>query len=176
MRARLRSILFYSVTAALALACLRLITLSPLVFEYGRELAAAVIALAGVVVGMLVREHWQSRRVQSPDRSSSLAAGVGAEAAKPSLSSREREVLRLLVEGLGNKMIARRLSISENTVKTHLANVYGKLGVSKRVEAVVAAQRLGFSGDHPKITRPGDSGEALSSPTLSSVTNLPRSS
>lgn len=59
------------------------------------------------------------------------------------LTAREAEVLEMMAEGLSNKEIAARLGISDNTVKFHLASVYGKLGVSSRAEAVTAALRTG---------------------------------
>ena len=52
------------------------------------------------------------------------------------LTPREQEVLALLVEGASNKMIARRLGISESTVRTHLENIYERLQVSSRTAAV----------------------------------------
>nr|WP_274600932.1 response regulator transcription factor [Clostridium yunnanense] len=52
------------------------------------------------------------------------------------LSSREIEVLRALIEGLSNKEIGEKLFISVSTVKTHIINIYSKLGVKNRVEAV----------------------------------------
>jgi DNA-binding NarL/FixJ family response regulator len=63
---------------------------------------------------------------------------------REALSEREREVLALLVDGLMNKEIARRLSISERTVKFHVASILGKLGVPNRAAAVRVAleQRL----------------------------------
>ena len=57
MRSALRNVLIYGAVAALALSCLKLLALSPLLVDWGRELAAVVIALVGVVVGMLVRER-----------------------------------------------------------------------------------------------------------------------
>lgn len=72
----------------------------------------------------------------------SLDAGVTNES--PPLSNREREVLALLADGLGNKQIATRLGISTNTVKTHLELLFDKLEVSSRTEAVTAAVRLGL--------------------------------
>lgn len=59
-----------------------------------------------------------------------------------SITTREQEVLRLLCEGLANREIAARLCISPGTVKTHLTNIYGKLGVKSRVQAVAEAQAL----------------------------------
>ena len=65
------------------------------------------------------------------------------ELAEP-LSERELEVLDLLAEGLSNKLIAHRLSISEHTVKTHVAAIFAKLGASSRTEAVSQAIRRGL--------------------------------
>ncbi len=58
------------------------------------------------------------------------------------LSERELEVLHLIAEGLSNAEIAQKLFISLGTVKVHTRNIYGKLGVSNRVLAVMEAQRL----------------------------------
>nr|WP_055506771.1 response regulator transcription factor [Nonomuraea pusilla] len=55
------------------------------------------------------------------------------------LSAREVEILELLASGAGNREIARRLFITEATVKTHLVHIYGKLGVETRTAAVTAA-------------------------------------
>jgi DNA-binding NarL/FixJ family response regulator len=65
----------------------------------------------------------------------------------PRLSPREREVLELLVDGLAISQIARRLFISESTAKTHVANIYEKLGAGNRAQAVMAAVRLGLVPD-----------------------------
>jgi DNA-binding NarL/FixJ family response regulator len=56
------------------------------------------------------------------------------------LSSREEEVLRLVAAGLANKQIARKLGISERTVKAHLTNVFQRLGVTDRTQAALWAQ------------------------------------
>jgi ATP/maltotriose-dependent transcriptional regulator MalT len=60
------------------------------------------------------------------------------------LSSREQEVLRLIAEGYSNQDISNELFISLNTVKTHVAHVYEKLGVNRRTKAVSRAKQLGF--------------------------------
>ena len=60
------------------------------------------------------------------------------------LSSREREVLDLLVEGLPNKLIARRLEISEKTVKSHLTRILRELDVTDRTQAALWAERHGL--------------------------------
>ena len=56
------------------------------------------------------------------------------------LSERELEVLRLVAEGLPNKHIARRLGIAERTVKAHLTNIFGRLGVTDRTQAALWAR------------------------------------
>jgi DNA-binding NarL/FixJ family response regulator len=61
------------------------------------------------------------------------------------LSAREKEVLACLVEGLQNKQIARRLEISEKTVKTHLTNIFSQIGVTDRTQAALWAVRNGFT-------------------------------
>ncbi|MBA3327438.1 MAG: response regulator transcription factor [Solirubrobacterales bacterium] len=60
------------------------------------------------------------------------------------LSQREREVLLLLVEGLPNKLIARRLEISEKTVKSHLTRIFREIGVTDRTQAALWAERHGL--------------------------------
>lgn len=60
------------------------------------------------------------------------------------LTPREIEVLGMLGSGLGNKAIAKRLQISEHTVKFHVSSIFQKLGVSTRTEAVTAGVRLGL--------------------------------
>lgn len=62
------------------------------------------------------------------------------------LSPREREILGLLLEGLPNKLIARRLEISEKTVKSHLTSIFRQLGVTDRVQAALWAERHGLHG------------------------------
>lgn len=63
------------------------------------------------------------------------------------LSDREREVLAMVAEGLPNKVIAQRLSISEKTVKAHLTSVFRQIGVTDRTQAALWAERNG-------VTRP----------------------
>jgi LuxR family transcriptional regulator, maltose regulon positive regulatory protein len=59
-----------------------------------------------------------------------------------SLTAREREVLRLLVDGASNREIANHLVLSVNTVKKHVWNLCGKLGVQSRAQAIAEARKL----------------------------------
>lgn len=67
---------------------------------------------------------------------------IDSLAASASISPREQEVLRLLSEGYSNRDIAVKLSISESTVKTHVGNIYTKLNVNSRVQAITQAKEL----------------------------------
>jgi DNA-binding NarL/FixJ family response regulator len=71
----------------------------------------------------------------------------GGEGLHSRLTPRQLEVLSLLGEGLPNKLICRQLNISPGTVKAHISCILRELGVSSRLQAVVAAQRLGLLGD-----------------------------
>jgi pimeloyl-ACP methyl ester carboxylesterase/DNA-binding CsgD family transcriptional regulator len=68
----------------------------------------------------------------------------GEDPAFAALSPREREVLGLIAEGLGNSQIAERLSISEKTVRNHVTNLFDKLGVWSRAQAIVFAHERNF--------------------------------
>ncbi|MEV8014429.1 LuxR C-terminal-related transcriptional regulator, partial [Streptomyces sp. NPDC086122] len=67
------------------------------------------------------------------------------EAPDVNLTTREMGVLRLLADGLSNRLIARRLDISEKTVKNHLSGIYPKIGATDRTQAALYAQRLGLT-------------------------------
>ena len=81
---------------------------------------------------------------EEPEKAdSSQTQAQKSELVEP-LSEREIELLQLIAEGLTNQEIAARLYISLNTVKVHTRNIYGKLGVNHRTQAVAQAQRLGL--------------------------------
>ncbi len=69
-----------------------------------------------------------------------LKLGAGNARVFASLSARERQVLSLMTEGLSNDDIAGRLSISEKTVRNHASNIFDKLGVWSRAQAIVFAR------------------------------------
>lgn len=77
----------------------------------------------------------------SPARSGVTAAPV----ARRSISSRELEVLRLLVEGHSNRAIGARLSISNRTVENHVAHIFAKLDLASRTAVVAWAVRHGVA-------------------------------
>jgi DNA-binding NarL/FixJ family response regulator len=80
-------------------------------------------------------------------RAARLLLGEGGRrVTAPDLSKREREVLGLVAAGLPNKLIARRLDISERTVKAHLTRIFEQLGVTDRTQAALWAERHGLAG------------------------------
>ena len=62
----------------------------------------------------------------------------------PELTSREHEVLDLIAKGINNPAIANRLSISEKTVRNHISNIFNKLQVVDRAQAIVKAREAGM--------------------------------
>ncbi len=84
-------------------------------------------------------ETWLSRRVEEKV----VRRAIGEEEEVP-LTERELEVLRLMAKGLSNKEIARELSITERTVRFHVGNILGKLGVESRTKAVVEGVSRGL--------------------------------
>jgi two-component system nitrate/nitrite response regulator NarL len=83
----------------------------------------------------------------APEAQAGLAAEImqrESSEGPPELSPREREVLRLIAEGMSAPEIGRQLHVSATTVKTHLHSLYDKLGVSDRAAAVAEAMRRGL--------------------------------
>jgi DNA-binding NarL/FixJ family response regulator len=112
-------------------------------FDAVRVVAAGEALLAPTVTRRLISEFARLRPA-APVRSATFAE----------LTARETEVLRLLAEGLSNPEIARRLVITEETVKTHVSRVLHKLALRDRAQAVVIAYESGLvrpgAGDQPR--------------------------
>ena len=85
-----------------------------------------------------------SGRVFVPQQAITDLSPLDAGDGPVDLSPRQRDVLRLLIEGKPNKTIGRELDLSESTVKTHLAAIFRKLDVESRTQAVLTAARLGL--------------------------------
>ncbi len=79
-----------------------------------------------------------------------LAARVDQRGTLSEITTREREVLALLGSGFANKEIARRLGISEKTVKVHVTSIFHRIGVADRTQAALWAERHGLVGDRRK--------------------------
>jgi DNA-binding NarL/FixJ family response regulator len=108
------------------------------------ELLRAIDAVArgeahyGAAIAARILEFFRASRSELPVE------------AFPDLTEREREVLDLIASGLGNAVIARRLDIAEKTVRNHVSNIFSKLQVTERAQAVVRAREAGYgrAGEH----------------------------
>jgi len=106
--------------------------------DRGSTGAALAAALHATSLGLAVVGPAQATSFLRPAPAEVDEEGAGA------LTAREREVLALLAEGLGNKAIAARLGVSDHTAKFHVNAILGKLGASSRAEALVLAVRRGL--------------------------------
>ena len=112
----------------------------PKTAQSGAMMAALRFVLSGgVYLPAAVLERRASER-----RDGGAAGAVERSPEELGLSPRQVDVLKLLVEGKSNKLIARDLAMSESTVKTHLEALFRRLGANSRTQAVVAAARLGL--------------------------------
>jgi DNA-binding NarL/FixJ family response regulator len=119
----------------------------------------ALEMLANAVRAAARGESWLSpmvasqvvRRAVSQQQSSHTSPEE--EIVESDLTPREFEILCLLAEGLDNAAIAENLTVTKRTIQNHISNIYGKLGVTSRVEAILYAIRQGWAqlppGDSP---------------------------
>jgi DNA-binding NarL/FixJ family response regulator len=103
-------------------------------FDAVRVIAAGEALLAPAVTRRLISEFTRMRPV----------SGTLPSAVLGTLTPRETEVLRLVAEGMSNPEIARRLVVTEETVKTHVSHILAKLGLRDRTQVVVAAYESGL--------------------------------
>lgn len=102
---------------------------------WSTEYYVACIAVLCVALGIWVGNRLTARPRQTYARNAAVIASL-------SISAREIEVLDLLAAGHANKVIARRLEISPNTVKTHISRLFEKLNVASRTQAISRAREL----------------------------------
>ena len=104
------------------------------------EIVAAIEAVASGFVVLQPEALDHLLQTETPV----VASSPPRAAIDDALTPREVEVLRMIAEGSGNKIIAWRLSISEHTVKFHVASIFSKLNVSNRTEAVTVGIKQGL--------------------------------
>lgn len=123
-----------------ALAALALLA-EALELGHGLHALPTSLFILGVALLFAGLGGWLGTRLVPRARSVPFARNVKALAAL-GISARECEVLDLLAQGHANKVIARRLAISPNTVKTHIARLFEKLEASSRTQAIHKARAL----------------------------------
>ena len=131
-----RLVILYAVALALAVAVLEWLEYRYVTRAYSAEIYIALIAVGFAVLGLWVGRKLTPRPANGTfERNHAAIRSLG-------LTERECEILEGLASGRSNKELARELGISPNTVKTHVARVYEKLDVQKRVHAIEKARWL----------------------------------
>ena len=131
-----RTIILYALALALAATALEWFKFRYWARPFSTELYLFVVAAAFIALGL-----WAGRKL-TPRPAPAIFTRNDAAIAALGLSPRECEILGLLASGQSIKEMARALGISPNTVKTHVARVYEKLEVQKRMQAVEKARWL----------------------------------
>ncbi|MBL7855792.1 MAG: DNA-binding response regulator [Cyclobacteriaceae bacterium] len=134
-----RTIIFYGVALAALVLVLKFIEYRFIVRDLSIEFYLGAVALFFTVLGV-----WAGRKLT---RKKIVTVGPAfvlneVELQRLGISKREHEVLGLMAEGLSNQEIADHLFVSLNTVKTHTSNLFLKLEVSRRTQAVQRAKQL----------------------------------
>jgi DNA-binding NarL/FixJ family response regulator len=111
--------------------------------EHRENFSAHELALLDLIRPAFVAALARARAEASPAKPADVAAPAAANGAFSKLTRREREVVKLVVEGLLDKEIAERLGISYTTVRTHLDRSFQKLGVSNRSRLARIVQEAG---------------------------------
>ena len=130
----------YGAALAAGSLALRWLDYDRLAWSRPGEIYTALIAAAFLALGVFLGVRMFAARGPAPfDGNPKAVASLG-------ISPRELVVLKELAAGRSNKEIARRLEVSPNTVKTHVARLYEKLGAERRTDAVNRARELGIIG------------------------------
>jgi DNA-binding CsgD family transcriptional regulator len=134
-----KHILIYAGLLALGALALQWLDVQRMARLYPESVYDGLLAAGFLVLGL-----WIGARVLGRRAGAHAFDGNPKALAELGISQREMAVLEQLAAGLSNKEIARRLSVSPNTVKTHLARLYDKLGATRRTDAVRRARELGL--------------------------------
>ena len=131
-----RTIIVWAIVLAGGAFVLQWLQYEYLARAFTRDVYIAIIGTAFAVGGVWVGWKLTSRSAPAPfARNAAAQASLG-------LTGQEMKVLEQLAAGRSNKEVARVLGLSPNTVKTHIANLYGKLDVARRTQAVGRAREL----------------------------------
>lgn len=134
-----KKILVFAGSFAAILIILKTIEFFFFHYKFTFETYLGIIATIFLTLGIYFGSKLGYKKVQSssPQNSTTLNEGIETD-----LSLRELEVLLNISDGLTNQQIADKLFISLNTIKTHTANIYSKLGVKSRTQAISKAKSL----------------------------------
>ena len=131
-----KTIILYAFILAFAVFALEWLEYRYVTQAYSIEIYIVILAIAFAALGI-----WVGTKL-TPNKAGALFEKNDAALKSMGITAREYSVLELMASGQANKEIARSLDISPNTVKTHAANLFGKLEVSGRVEAINKSREL----------------------------------
>lgn len=145
---RNKHVIFYGLSMALLLGLLKWLELRFIIMDHALELYVGAIALTFTGLGI-----WLALKLSRPKIErvvvekevlvdSRIFQLNTAELEKLSISKRELEVLELMANGLSNHEIAEKLFVSLSTIKTHSRNIFDKMGVARRTQAIDMAKKL----------------------------------
>jgi two-component system, NarL family, response regulator LiaR len=136
-------IIIYGVVLAALILALKLLQYSFIIRELTLEFYLGVVAVLFVALGAWVGARITSRKIRVVTLQQSTEFAVDEiELKRSGISKRELEVLELMSKGNSNQEIADKLFLSPNTVKTHCANLFVKLDVRRRTQAIQRAKDL----------------------------------
>jgi DNA-binding CsgD family transcriptional regulator len=149
LSAKHKEILIYGISMAVVLLLLKWAETHFIVFNYRLEIFVGLIAIIFTVLGVwlamkLVKPKVETRIIEKEVyiETTSPVEINQKEIEKLGISKRELDVLNLMANGFSNEEIAAKLFVSLNTIKTHSSNIFLKLDVKRRTQAVEKAKRL----------------------------------
>ena len=146
---RNRATIVYSISLALLLFLLKWLELRFIIFDHSFEIYIGFIAVIFTALGIWLAVKLSKPKIKTVvvekqvyvTRNENFVLDA-AQVARLELSKRELEILNLLAQGYSNQEIAGKLFVSLSTIKTHIQNIYEKLDVRRRTQAVETAKRL----------------------------------
>lgn len=149
MLAPVRRAILYGLAGGVLLVLLKVLEYQYLVRTYPGEIYGGLIAAVFSALGIYFGLQWTRSREVTVIKEVRVPEGGPfvldtGKLKELGITPREHEILGLIAEGLSNREIGERLFVSENTVKTHSSRLFDKLGVNRRVQAVLKGRELGL--------------------------------
>jgi len=141
--------ILYGISLALLLLLMKWLEWRFVIIDNAFEIYAGAIAIIFTALGIWLAKKLITPKVKTVIVEKQVYTNASfvlneAEAERRRISTRELEVLQLIADGLSNQQIADRLFVSLNTIKTHTSNLFLKLEVERRTQAIEMAKRLGL--------------------------------
>ncbi len=151
----MKRLIVYGLAGGALLALLKFIEYKHFVHAYPTEIYGGLVAVIFSALGVYLGLKWTRSREVVVIQEVRVPHEVRVPTGGPfvldidklkelAITPREHEILGLIAEGLSNREIGERLFVSENTVKTHSSRLFDKLGVNRRLQAVLKGRELGL--------------------------------